>query len=148
MEIKKGDWFECKVRYEKTQEDGMLKSVTETYVVDGINFGDAFNRMCENTIKQLCTEEFEIVGMKKAQYAEIALHKLIGNVFYRVKINMITIDEKTDKQKKTPMYLLVRADNINEARKAVDDEYMKGTMIDYEISSVVETKIVEFHNSW
>lgn len=147
MEIKKGDWFECKVRYEKTQEDGMPKKVTETYVVDGINFGDAFNRMCENTIKQLCTEEFEIVAMKKAQYAEIALYKSMGNVFYRVKINMITIEEKTDKQKKTPMFLLVRADNINEARKAVDDEYMKGTMTDYEISSVVETKIVEFHNS-
>ena len=148
MEVKTGNWFECKVRYEQTQDDGMPKSVTETYVVDGINFGDAFNRMCENTIKQLCTEEFEIVAMKMAQYAEIALYKSMGNVFYRVKINMITIDEKTDKQKKTPMFLLVRADNINEARKAVDDEYMNGTMIDYEISSVVETKIVEFHNSW
>ena len=147
MEVKTGNWFECKVRYEKTQEDGMPKSVTETYVVDGINFGDAFNRMCENTIKEICSEEFEIVAMKMAQYAEIALYKSMGNVFYRVKINMITIDEKTDKQKKTPMFLLVRADNINEARKAVDDEYMKGTMIDYEISSVVETKIVEFHNS-
>ena len=147
MEVKTGNWFECKVRYEKTQEDGIPKMVTETYVVDGINFGDAFNRMCENTIKQLCTEEFEIVAMKMAQYAEIALYKSMGNVFYRVKINMITIDEKTDKQKKTPMFLLVRADNINEARKAVDDEYMKGTMTDYEISSVVETKIVEFHNS-
>ena len=147
MEIKRSDWFECKVRYEKTQEDGMPKSVTETYVVDGINFGDAFNRMCENTIKEICSEEFEIVAMKKAQYAEIALYKSMGNVFYRVKINMITIDEKTDKQKKTPMFLLVRADNINEARKAVDDEYMKDTMTDYEISSVVETKIVEFHNS-
>ena len=147
MEVKTGNWFECKVRYEKTQEDGMPKKVTETYVVDGINFGDAFNRMCENTIKEICSEEFEIVAMKMAQYAEIALYKSMGNVFYRVKINMITIDEKTDKQKKTPMFLLVRADNINEARKAVDDEYMKGTMIDYEISSVVETKIVEFHNS-
>lgn len=147
MEIKKGDWFECKVRYEQTQEDGMPKSVTETYVVDGINFGDAFNRMCENTIKEICSEEFEIVGMKMAQYAEIALYELLGNVFYRVKINMIMIDEKTDKQKKTPMFLLVRADNINEARKAIDDEYMKGTMIDYEISSVVETKIVDFYHS-
>ena len=37
MEIKRSDWFECKVRYEKTQEDGMPKSVTETYVVDGID---------------------------------------------------------------------------------------------------------------
>ena len=146
MEIKKGDWFECKVRYEKTQEDGMPKMVTETYVVDGIDFGDAFKNISEYAIKRIANE-FEIVAMKKAQYAEIALYNSIGNVFYRVKINMITIDEKTDKQKKTPMFLLVRADNINEARKAVDDEYMKGTMTDYEISSVVETKIVEFHNS-
>ena len=147
MEVKTGNWFECKVRYEKTQEDGMPKKVTETYVVDGINFGDAFNRMCENTIKEICSEEFEIVAMKMAQYSEIALFKSQGNVFYRVKINMITIDEKTDKQKKTPLFLLVRADNINEARKAVDDEYMKGTMTDYVISSVDETKIVEFYNS-
>ena len=146
MEIKRGDWFECKVRYEQTQDDGMPKSVTETYVVDGIDFGDAFKNISEYSIKNIAGE-FEIVAMKKAQYAEIALYNSIGNVFYRVKINMITIDEKTDKQKKTPMFLLVRADNINEARKAVDDEYMKGTMTDYEISSVVETKIVEFHNS-
>ena len=146
MEVKRGNWFECKVRYEKTQDDGMPKSVTETYVVDGIDFGDAFKGICEYAIKHIANE-FEIVAMKKAQYAEIALYNSIGNVFYRVKINMITIDEKTNKQKKIPLFLLVRADNINEARKAVDDEYMKGTMIDYEISSVVETKIVEFYNS-
>ena len=146
MEIKRGDWFECKVRYEQTQDDGMPKSVTETYVVDGIDFGDAFKNISEYAIKRIANE-FEIVAMKKAQYAEIALYKSMGNVFYRVKINMITIDEKTDKQKKTPMFLLVRADNINEARKAVDDEYMKDTMIDYEISSVVETKIVDFYHS-
>ena len=146
MEIKRGDWFECKVRYEQTQDDGMPKSVTETYVVDGIDFGDAFKNISEYAIKRIANE-FEIVAMKKAQYAEIALYKSMGNVFYRVKINMITIDEKTDKQKKTPLCLLVRADNINEARKAVDDEYMKDTMIDYEISSVVETKIVDFYHS-
>ena len=147
MEVKTGNWFECKVRYEKTQEDGMPKKVTETYVVDGINFGDAFNLMCENTIKEICSEEFEIVGMNMARYKDIVTVNSISEKFFRVKINVITIDEKTDKQKKTPMFLLVRADNINEARKAVDDEYMKGTMVDYEISSVVETKIVEFHNS-
>lgn len=146
MEVKRGKWFECKVRCEQTQDDGMPKSVTETYVVDGIDFGEAFKGICEYAIKNIA-DEFEIVAMKMAQYAEIALYKSQGNVFYRVKINMITIDEKTDKQKKTPLFLLVRADNINEARKAIDEEYMKGTMTDYEISSVVETKIVEFYKS-
>ena len=146
MEVKRGKWFECKVRYEKTQEDGMPKSVTETYVVDGCDFGDAFKSISEYAIKHIANE-FEIVAMKMAQYAEIALYKSMGNVFYRVKINMITIDEKTNKQKKIPLFLLVRADNINEARKAVDDEYMKGTMTDYVIRSVDETKIVKFYNS-
>ena len=141
-----GIWFECKVRYEQTQDDGMPKSITETYVVDGIDFGDAFKGICEYVIKNIA-DEFEIVAMKMAQYAEIALYKSQGNVFYRVKINIITIDEKTNKQKKIPLFLLVRADNINEARKAVDDEYMKGTMTDYVISSVDETKIVEFYKS-
>ena len=146
MEVKRGKWFECKVRYEQTQDDGTPKLVTETYVVDGIDFGEAFKGICEYAIKNIA-DEFDIVAMKMAQYAEIALYKSQGNVFYRVKINMITIDEKTDKQRKTPLFLLVRADNINEARKAVDDEYMKGTMTDYEISSVVETKIVDFYYS-
>ena len=146
MEVKTGNWFECKVRYEKTQEDGMPKMVTETYVVDGCDFGDAFKSISEYAIKHIASE-FEIVAMKMAQYAEIALYNSIGNVFYRVKINIITIDEKTNKQKKIPLFLLVRADNINEARKAVDDEYMKGTMTDYVISSVDETKIVELYNS-
>ena len=146
MEVKRSKWFECKVRYEQTQDDGMPKSVTETYVVDGCDFGDAFKGICEYAIKHIANE-FEIVTMKMAQYAEIALYKSMGNVFYRVKINIITIDEKTNKQKKIPLFLLVRADNINEARKAVDDEYMKGTMTDYVISSVDETKIVEFYKS-
>lgn len=146
MEVKTGNWFECKVRYEKTQEDGMPKKVTETYVVDGINFGDAFNRMCENTIKQLCKEEFEIVGMNMARYKDIVTVNSISEKFFRVKINVITIDEKTDKQKKTPMFVLVQAADIAATRKVIDDDYMGGTMLDYEISSVSETKILDFYS--
>ena len=146
MEVKTGNWFECKVRYEKTQEDGMPKKVTETYVVDGINFGDAFKGICEYAIKNIA-DEFEIVAMKMARYKDIVTVNSISEKFFRVKINVITIDEKTDKQKKTPMFVLVQAANIAATRKVIDDDYMGGTMTDYEISSVVETKIVEFYNS-
>ena len=146
MEVKTGNWFECKVRYEKTQEDGMPKKVTETYVVDGINFGDAFKGICEYAIKNIA-DEFDIVGMNMARYKDIVTVNSISEKFFRVKINVITIDEKTDKQKKTPMFVLVQAANIAATRKVIDDDYMGGTMTDYEISSVVETKIVEFYNS-
>ena len=147
MEVKRSDWFECKVRYEKTQEDGMPKMVTETYVVDGCDFGDAFKSISEYAIKHIANE-FEIVAMKMARYKDIVTVNSISEKFFRVKINVITIDEKTDKQKKTPMFVLVQAANIAATRKVIDDDYMGGTMLDYEISSVVETKIVEFYNSW
>ena len=38
-------WFEAKIRYEKTMEDGMQKKVSESYVVDALSFTEA-----ENTI--------------------------------------------------------------------------------------------------
>ena len=34
-------WFECKIRYEKTMENGMNKKVTEPYLVDALSFTEA-----------------------------------------------------------------------------------------------------------
>ncbi len=34
-------WFECKIRYEKTMENGMNKKVTEPYLVDALSFTES-----------------------------------------------------------------------------------------------------------
>ena len=34
------EWFECKVRYEKTLENGLVKKVTEPYLVDALSLLD------------------------------------------------------------------------------------------------------------
>ena len=31
-------WFECKIRYEKMMENGMIQKVTEPYLVDALSF--------------------------------------------------------------------------------------------------------------
>ena len=36
-------WFECKIRYEKTMENGMQKKVTEPYLVDALSFTEALS---------------------------------------------------------------------------------------------------------
>ena len=38
-------WFECKIRYEKTMENGMNKKVTEPYLVDALSFTEAEARL-------------------------------------------------------------------------------------------------------
>ena len=40
-------WFECKIRYEKTMENGMQKKVTEPYLVDALSFTEAEARIIE-----------------------------------------------------------------------------------------------------
>ena len=63
-------WFECKVRYEKTQVDGSQKAVTEQYVVDALSFAEAEARITEQ-LSPYISGEFEVTDVKKAAYKEI-----------------------------------------------------------------------------
>ena len=135
-------WFECKVRYEKTGEDGTPRKVTETYVVDALSFSEAESRILEEMGKYV-SGEIEVVDLKIAQYKEIFLaDNDMADKWYKAKLAFITIDEKTDKEKKTSVYYLVNAGNINSALKNVD-EIMSGTMIDYQTCNLTETQIID-----
>ena len=135
-------WFECKVRYEKTTENGLQKKVTETYVVDAVSFGEAESRILEEMGKYVGCE-IEVVDLKIAQYKEIFFADSdLADKWYKAKLAFITIDEKTDKEKKTSVYYLVNAGNINSAIVKID-EIMANTMIDYLTCNVSETQIID-----
>ena len=52
-------WFECKIRYEKTMENGMNKKVTEPYLVDALSFTEAEARIIEE-ITPFISGEFTV----------------------------------------------------------------------------------------
>jgi len=66
----------------------------------------------------------------------------MADKWYKAKLQFITIDEKTEKEKRTAVYYLVQGSSLENARKNID-EVMGGTMIDYVISGVNETKIMD-----
>ena len=134
-------WFECKVRYEKTMEDGTIKKVTEVYVVDALSFSEAEKRITEE-MSSYVSGELEICNLKIAPYKEIffADNDKFADAWYKAKLVFITIDEKTDKEKKTSVNYLVNAGNFNSALKNIN-EIMEGTMIDYQTCNLSETKI-------
>ena len=135
-------WFECKVRYEKNGEDGVPKKVIETYVVDAVSFGEAESRILEEMGKYV-SGEIEVVDLKIAQYKEIFFaNNNLADKWYKAKLAFITIDEKTDKEKKTSVYYLVNAGNINSALKNVD-KIMGVTMIDYQTYNLTETQVID-----
>ena len=137
-----GTWFECKVRYEQTQDDGLEKMVTETYVYKAADFGEAYDKAIKN-MSTFISGEFEITAMKIARYKEIIIQdERTEERYYRVKVNLIILDEKTQKEKKTACYYLVNADSVEKARKYADT-ILSDSMIDFVIEAVQEAKICD-----
>ena len=142
MKQTSGTWFECKVRYEQTQEDGMNKMVTETYVYKAADFGEAYDKAIKN-MSTFISGEFGITAMKIAQYGEVVMQdERTEEKYYRVKVNLIILDEKTQKEKKTACYYLVNADSVEKARKYTDTA-LSDTMRDYGIEAVQEAKLID-----
>ena len=142
MRSRTATWFECKIRYEKTMEDGLQKKVTEQYVVDALSFSEAEQRITEE-MSAYISGEYEITDVKKAQYKEVFFDDAeMSDRYYKAKLAFITIDEKTEKEKRSNVTYLVQAATLDGAVKNIN-EVMDGTMIDYEKSNIAETKIID-----
>ncbi|MBP5278094.1 MAG: DUF4494 domain-containing protein [Prevotella sp.] len=135
-------WFETKIEFEKAMDDGNPKKVKEQYTVDALSFTEAENRITEEMSSSI-SGEFDVVDIKKANYKEIFFSDIpSADRWYKAKLQFITIDEKTEKEKRTNVYYLVQAGTLMEAVKNID-AVMGGTMIDYAIVSVAETQIMD-----
>jgi hypothetical protein len=137
-------WFECKIRYEKVMEDGLQKKVNENYVVDALSFSEAEERIIEE-MSHYISGEFDVMDIKKATYKEIFFSDdEMADKWYKAKLDFVTLDEKTEKEKHSMVTYLVQAGSFNGAVKNIE-EVMGGTMIDYFISSVSETKLMDVY---
>ena len=138
-------WFECKIKYEKTLEDGKVQKVTEPYLVDAINFTDAEKRIIEE-IQPFMTGAFEVSDIKRVRYSELFEDpRDEADRFYKAKVLFITLDEKSGAEKKTANHMLIQAGTLREALNRLE-EGMETTMIDYTVASIQETSLIDvFH---
>ena len=142
MRSKTSTWFETKIRYEKMMEDGMQKKVTEQYVVDALSFTEAENAIIEE-MSSYISGEMKIQTISRASYGEVFFSSRDSDdKWYKIKLQFITIDDKTEKEKHSYVYYLVQAHNIELARKYID-EVMGTSMIDYEIKTITETSTID-----
>lgn len=142
MRTRTTTWFECKVRYDKMMDDGAQKKVTETYVVDALSFTEAEANIIEE-MSAYISGEFEVRDIKKAPYGEVFFSdEPAADRYYKAKLQFITIDEKTEKEKRSNVNYLVHAGSFIGAVNNID-AVMGKTMIDYVIASVAETQIMD-----
>lgn len=141
MRAKTAVWYETTVRYERSKGDEN-NIATEVYAVDALSFAEAEQRITEE-MKPYCSGELDVKKIAIAPYVEVFFSEdEDDDKFFRATVAKITLDERTGKEKKNNVNYLVQAENIETARRYVVDAFFN-TAMEYEINSLVETKILD-----
>jgi hypothetical protein len=133
-------WYECKVKYRKTDETGGQKITSEPYLVDALSYTEAESRINEE-MSAYISEEFKITNIKVANYAEIHPFENADR-WFKSKVSLLAFDEESGKERKTNMYLLVQANDVKEAFDNTT-HVMKTTMGEYNIPAISESPIMD-----
>ena len=137
---KTDSWFLTTITCRKVMEDGLSKKVKELYALPALSFTEAEAGITDEM--NYC-DELDVADISKAPFGEIIFtDNEAADHYYKVKANFITLNEKTGKEKKSPVLYLVQAASTKDAQRNFD-EVMSGTMIDYIVESVIETKIID-----
>ena len=136
------NWFECKASFNKIDDDGRERKVSESYLFDAVSYTDAEARVIEQ-IAAMVRGEFVVNSIRKSNIIEIFPHE-IGQWWYKdkVRIAIVVIDENAGKEKKVNNYFLVAADNIKEAIQRTE-EGLSFILVPYEITSLAVSNIVD-----
>ncbi len=139
------NWFQCKIKYERSGEDGGNTKVNESYLVDALSFTEAEKRINE-IMQPFINGEFLVSDIKRMKINELIENEdeNSDSRWYRSKVNLVTFDEEKEVEKRTAFILLAEASTLKEAVDLVD-KAMKTSLSHYEIVSVVETNIIDVY---
>ena len=136
------NWFECKIKYEKTADDGKIVRVSEAYLLDALSFTEAEARINEE-MKPFISGEFIVSNIRRAKINELFTNEN-GDKWYRCKVFFISLDEEKGIEKRIATTMMVQANDVKEAWDGLK-EGMKGSMADYQVAAITETAIMDVY---
>lgn len=135
-------WFIAKVQYVRTNEEGLEKKVTESYVVDALNYTEAEERII-NEMSSFITGDYKIKSITPASFSEYFYDDdKNAERYYKCKYNIITLDEERGVETRKACNILVLADSFGAAVQIVRD-CLHDSICDWEISAVAEIPICD-----
>ncbi len=144
MRTKTATWYETKVKYDRMMDNGLLKTATEMYVVEALSFTEA-EALITESMSAFVSGEFKITNIAEASYKELFFSsEPADDHWYKAKLQFITIDEETEKEKRQNVHYLIQAHTLPQAVEYIN-EVMSKTMIDYVVASIAETSIMDVY---
>jgi hypothetical protein len=132
-------WFQCKIRYQKEQENGSLKTLNEVYLIDAMSFTEAEARLHHEISGNI--REFELINVSRMRLADL-FHYDDAETWYKCKVVYTTMDERSGKEKKVNNIMLVSAANVKQACERLE-ESLKTMLIPFDITDINTSNILE-----
>ena len=138
-------WFACKVKYQKEDEQGRVKNVTEAYLADALSFTEAEAKIYEE-IGQRVMGEFQVTSIAKSKIIDV-FEFPDSDTFYQAKVTYMVADADSGKEKKVTNLMLVGAHHVKEAWDRVH-ESLNNMLVTFIVPEVKESPILEvFHHN-
>ncbi|MBN3582902.1 DUF4494 domain-containing protein [Algoriphagus aestuarii] len=133
-------WFLCKVKYAKENEEGLLKNISEQYLVDAVSFTEAEAIIYDRLGSQI-RGDFQITGLSKSNIVDVFYFE-DADIWYKCKISYLVSDGESGKEKKVTQYMIVTASDIKEAFDRIQ-ESLNNMLVSFRVPDIVESPIVE-----
>lgn len=138
----KRNWYKFRVKYGKELDSGKRKKVSEEYLVDAESFTETEKRATKVATDLIGTRDFDITAIAREPITDIVKgDEDEDNHWYKAVVALLTEDEETGAQKASPQIMYVNAPDTKEA-DAMLREHMEGSMVDWAIKSIAETKVL------
>lgn len=135
--------YEVKTTCKKTLENGLEKKMTESYLVKAETFAEAELKMGDYAVMYIL-RDFSVQSIRKSRFSEIFCEEKADS-YYEFQIAIITLDERTGREKQAKKKILINAEYMEGAKLHLKEK-MKNLMMDYRILSIKESLIMDIVN--
>ena len=135
-------YFEIKIKYTKTFEDGRVKPVVEKLFTSAISFAEAEHRAYFYA-GQLTLTDIELKSVRIVPYYDFIRTMPEADIFYIATLEVLILDENTGREKKSKKKVLVQATDRVKAEEHLQ-RVMGSTLLDWRLVGLAETDIVDY----
>lgn len=133
-------WYQVQVKYAKENEEGLLKAISEKYLVDAVSFTEAEAIIYDRLGSQI-RGDFQVTHMAKSPIVDV-FHYEDADVWFKAKIKYLVADTDSGKEKKITQFMLVSATDVPQAHERIQ-ESLSNMLVSFQVPDVVLSPIVE-----
>lgn len=133
-------WFLCKVKYAKENEEGLLKNISEQFLVDAVSFTEAEAIIFDRLGSQI-RGDFQVTSLSKSNIVDVFFYD-DADVWFKCKVSYLITDADSGKEKKVNQFMLVTGFDVKSAYDRIQ-ESLSSMLVSFRIPDVVESPIMD-----